>query len=80
MTLPTLETLEGRITALRALLARLVANAADRDSLLALLDERSVMQDGQEDPGAVPSDAARIDGAQADEFRLLAEAVRRQPR
>lgn len=78
MSHPTLETLEGRLTAQRALLARLVALSADRDSLMALLEDRSVMRDGQEDPGAVPSDALRIEGALADEYRLLADAVRRQ--
>jgi hypothetical protein len=79
MTHPALDILEGRLSAQRALLARLVVRSADRDSLLAFLDDASLLQDGQEDPGAVPSDEARIAAARAEECRLLAEAVRRQP-
>jgi hypothetical protein len=69
--------LEGRLTAHRAVLAALVAASPDRTALTALLQDRSVMRDGQEDPGAVPTEAVRIEGALADEFRLLAEAVAR---
>lgn len=79
MTHPALDILEGRLMAQRALLARLVVLSADRDSLLTLLDDSSLMQDGQEDPGAVPAKEARVAGARAEECRLLAEAVRRRP-
>ncbi len=75
---PTIETLEGRLAAQRAVLAHLVALSVDRDRLLVLLEDRSIMREGQEDPGAVPTDALRIEGAMADEFRLLADEVRRQ--
>lgn len=75
---PTLEMLEGRLIAQRMLLARLVAQSPGHAALLAFLDDRSVMRDGQEDPGAVPTDALRIEGALADEFRLLAMEARRR--
>lgn len=73
-----IDPLEGRLTAHRAVLAALVAASPDRNALLELLHDRSIMHDGQEDPGAVPTEAVRIEGALADEFRLLAEAVARQ--
>jgi hypothetical protein len=78
-----LEALEGRLMAQRKLIALLVAEL-DRDGradrLWAFLDERSQFQDGEEDPGVVPSGALATEGAVSDEVRLIAEAARRYAR
>ncbi|WP_096785980.1 hypothetical protein [Rhodobacter sp. CZR27] len=73
------ETLEGRLIAQRKVIARLVALAGD-EALRAWLEERSVMQDQQEDPGAVPSPGVGIEVAIAEEIRHIRdEAERHRP-
>lgn len=76
------ESVEGRLIAHRQLLSRVVAILADdprgRD-LLAFLEERSVFQGYEEDPGAVPSPEHAIQLAAAEEFRLVAERAKGSP-
>jgi hypothetical protein len=69
--------LEGRILAHRSLLVELLRHLPE-DRVLPLLDwmeERTHLLDGQEDPGAVPSPAAGLELARADEFRMLKRLV-----
>ncbi len=77
---PTLQGLEGRLMAQRKVLALIVAELAaggGAERIWSFLDERSQFQDGEEDPGAVSSPELAIEGAVADELRLIAEAARR---
>lgn len=69
--------LEGRLLAQRAVLARFVClmPEADRQQMLAWLDDRQILRDGQEDPGAVPVEAAAPEFARSDEFRLLRQLI-----
>lgn len=69
--------LEGRLLAHRRLLARLIALLPEegRQTLLDWMDAREVMFDGQEDPGAVPTEGLAQSMGMADEFRLIAEAA-----
>jgi hypothetical protein len=70
--------LEGQIIAHRRLLARLIdaLDAAQRRALLRWIDEREILRDGQEDPGAVPTGAEILPLSTAAEFRELAEMLR----
>lgn len=77
MTAQTLSQLEGRMNALRQILALLVANHPDREAILELARERSVMNDGQEDPGAVPTTGVTAGTALAEEYRIFVEEVGR---
>ena len=80
---PTQASLEGRLIAQRQLLALIVAvldGGGQADRLWSFLEERSQFQDGEEDPGVLPSSAAAIEGAVADELRLIAETARRYAR
>lgn len=65
--------LEGRLLAHRRLLVELLRSlpSARRAELMAWLDERSIYQDGQEDPGAVPGEGIELELARADEFQVL---------
>lgn len=75
---PSPAALEGRLLAHRQLLAALIRTLpeAARAELMTLLQDRSVLSDGQEDPGAVPTDGLAVGLALADEFRLLTELAR----
>ena len=79
----SIDSLEGRLLAQRKLIALIVA-ALDRegraDGVWRFVEERSQFDDGEEDPGVVPSAAAGIEGALASELRLIAEAARRYAR
>jgi hypothetical protein len=66
-------TSEGRLLALRQVVAMLVAGQ-DCAAILDTLDDAG--RDGQEDPGAVPTEAFAIEGALAEERRLLAREIR----
>lgn len=71
--------LEGQLLAHRRLLARIVIAFCGRDDGAALrdfLEERQVLRDGQEDPGAVPVEALSVEFAVAEEFRALSDAVK----
>ena len=74
----TRDDLEGRVLAHRRML-QLIVNALGGtpagERIEALLAERSTLQDGQEDPGAVETDGMGVELAVADEFRLIAEGI-----
>lgn len=77
MTEPTLAALQARLDAQRRLLARIVA-ALDphaRQPLIDWLEQRDVMHDGQEDPGAVPTDGLAQGMALSEEYRLILRLV-----
>ncbi|MFN3275222.1 MAG: hypothetical protein ACK41U_11160 [Paracoccus sp. (in: a-proteobacteria)] len=67
--------LEARLLAHRRVLAQLVASLpqSDRRTLTDWIDTRTVMRDGQEDPGAVPVEDAAEELALADEYRRIAD-------
>lgn len=72
---------EGRLIAHRQLLSLIVAaldGPAGAD-VRAFLEEHSVFQDGQEDPGAVATPEAAIGLAISDELRLISERSRGTP-
>jgi hypothetical protein len=66
-------TTEGRLIALRQALA-LIAAGKPPDAIAAALD--APVQDGQEDPGAVPNPAFGIEAAIAEERRRIAAEIR----
>ncbi|MFN4128395.1 MAG: hypothetical protein ACK4GC_01040 [Paracoccaceae bacterium] len=70
-----LASLEARLSAHRRLLAQLIAHLpqADRRALTDWIDTRTIMHDGQEDPGAVPVEDGAEALALADEYRLIAD-------
>lgn len=75
---PPPSSLEGRMLAHRQLLVLLVQALPARQQQMILdhLGARSVFQDGQEDPGAVPGEALALGYALADENRMLARLLR----
>lgn len=77
-----LDQIEGRLLAQRRLLAQMLAAMPDtqRRQMLDWLDARSVMRDGQEDPGVVPADGMAEAMALADEYRAIADLVAPLPR
>lgn len=66
--------LEGRILAHRRILARLIAALPqdERASMMQWMEQREVMRDGQEDPGAVQTEGNALELAMADEFNRVA--------
>lgn len=72
------EALESRLLAHRQLLALLIAALEAHGEAGAILDfeERQTLQDGQEDPGAVPAKALTFSLAMSDEFREVERPVR----
>lgn len=70
---PLHPTAEGRLIAQRQVLAMLISGR-DKSDILQWLEE--AMRDGQEDPGAVESDAFAIEGALAEERQALAREIR----
>lgn len=70
--------LEGRLLAHRRILQLMVSALAGSpagERVEALLRERAVLQDGQEDPGAVETLGMGFELALADEFRRIAEGI-----
>ncbi len=68
--------LEGRLLAHRRILQLMVSALTGTpagDRIRELLAERSTLQDGQEDPGAVETAGMALELALADEFRRIAE-------
>ncbi|MDK8872822.1 hypothetical protein [Paracoccus sp. SSJ] len=65
--------LEGRLIAHRRMLEKLLdlSSAEMRAEMLAWLEDREVMLDGQEDPGVVSGPEAALELALSDEMRLL---------
>lgn len=76
--IPTPPGLEGRLLAHRKLLARLMAglDEARWQAMEEWLAEREVLQDGQEDPGAVPGDALGFALGLSNELHAVAEMAR----
>lgn len=77
MTQNTPTALEGRILAHRRILARLISALPDddRESMMQWMEQREVMRDGQEDPGAVQSEGNALELAMADEFNRVSIVV-----
>ena len=75
MTDPIDPRLEGRLLALRHILAQIAAGQTG-DALLERL--LSAQADGQEDPGAVPTEAFALDGALAEEKRQFVRELERR--
>jgi hypothetical protein len=70
--------LEGRLLAHRRMLQLIVGALAETTSgkrVQALLRDRSTMQDGQEDPGAVETAGMGVELAMAEEFRRTVEGI-----
>ncbi|MCV2447758.1 hypothetical protein [Paracoccus sp. DMF] len=72
-----LDALEGRLIAHRRLLAQLLALSPPglRAALLEWLEDREIMPDGQEDPGALDPEGAALELALSDEMRLIHGAL-----
>lgn len=70
----TIMALEGRILAHRRLLAQLLAILPEAEWKLMAdwLSESTLLQDGQEDPGAVPIEGLELELTMAEEYRELA--------
>lgn len=81
MTGHTYEQLDARLDAqrraLRWLLARVVTSDELFDDLMANLDQPSIPQDHQEDPGAVPTEAFGAMAAYTAEIRAILDPVKR---
>lgn len=76
----SIESVEGRLLAQRKVLALILARMLRQDGgrdLRDALDTLSVMQDHQEDPGAVPDGPEIIEGAIAVEIREIVRAASR---
>ena len=73
-----IDALEGRLLAHRRLLVQLLARLPPTtgENLIDWLAERTLPQDGQEDPGAVPTEGMGLELAMADEYRQLAQLTR----
>jgi hypothetical protein len=72
------EALEGRLIAHRRILQLILSELAGTpagDRVLSLLRERSTLQDGQEDPGAVETLGLGLELAVAEEFRRTVETL-----
>lgn len=74
----TEDTIEGRLLAHRRVLQLVIAELGRTpggEQLIEMLRERSTLQDGQEDPGAVETPGMGIGLAAAEEYRLLVEGI-----
>ncbi|WP_136685455.1 hypothetical protein [Falsirhodobacter xinxiangensis] len=71
----SLHKLEGMIAAHRKLLAQIVLSLPQSAALTAALEDRGVMRDGQEDPGAVPTDGLALELAIAEEMNRIRNIV-----
>ncbi|MGQ7843758.1 hypothetical protein ACUNV4_04735 [Granulosicoccus sp. 3-233] len=75
------EEVEGRLSAHRYILSHLLAKLSpepgQQKGLIDWLDERASVNDGEEDPGAVIVQGYAEQQARADEFRIIAEDLRR---
>jgi hypothetical protein len=70
--------IEGRLLAHRRILQLIVGVLGDTpagERVRALLRERSTLQDGQEDPGAVETAGMGVELALAEEFRRVVDGV-----
>ena len=74
------EGLEGRLLAHRRVLQLILGELAGSlagERVESLLRERSVLQDGQEDPGAVETTGMGLELAVAEEFRRIVDGLPR---
>ncbi|MFO1143372.1 MAG: hypothetical protein U1E59_13460 [Amaricoccus sp.] len=74
------EILEGRLLAHRRILQLIVSELAqtpEGQRVEALLRERSTLNDGQEDPGAVETAGVSLELAIAEEFRSVVDGAQR---
>jgi hypothetical protein len=74
------EAVEGCLLAHRRILQLIIGELAGTSAgerIEGLLRERSTMQDGQEDPGAVETDGIGVELAVAAEFRRVVEGLPR---
>jgi hypothetical protein len=72
------ETVEGRLLAHRRILQLIVGEIAGTpagERVRLLLRDRSTLQDGQEDPGAVETPGMGIELAAAEEFRSVVDGL-----
>lgn len=72
------KTMEGRLLAHRRILQLVLhelANTPTGERIERLLQQRSTLQDGQEDPGAVETAGLGIELAAAEEFRQIVEGL-----
>ncbi len=80
----TVEGLDARLDAqrrvLRWVLRRMVTTPEQFDDLIAHLDQPRIPQDGQEDPGAVPTEAFGAMSAFNAEMRAILDPVKRAHR
>lgn len=70
--------LEASVIAHRRLLAKLVdlLGPPERDVMLQWIDDRQILHDGQEDPGAIPSEAAVLPLSIAAEFQEIRALIK----
>ena len=74
------EALEGRLLAHRRVLQLILGELAGSlasERIESLLRERSMLQDGQEDPGAVETAGMGLELAVAEEFRRIVDGLPR---
>jgi hypothetical protein len=72
------EVLEARLLAHRRLLQIIIGELAGTDAeerLREFLHDRTTLQDGQEDPGAVVASGIGLELAVAEEFRSIVEGL-----
>ena len=67
------ESFEGRFLAHRKVLALLLAELSASARLREYLEQRSMFQGHEEDPGVLPSAEFAFEAAVAEELRLIAE-------
>ena len=76
MAAETIGSLEGRLMAHRKVMAMLLEHCGDANGLREALEARLEVQDHEEDPGVVTSEAFAIEAAIADELRLIMDAAK----
>jgi hypothetical protein len=72
-----MEELEGRLSAQREILIAFLAAylSNDHEKLTKRLRDETVFMDGEEDPGAIPSEAYAFEAARSDEIRSILRAA-----
>jgi hypothetical protein len=73
----TMEELEGRLSAQREILIAFLAAylSGSHETLNARLRDETIFMDGEEDPGAMPSEAFAFEAARASEIRAILKAA-----
>ena len=73
------EAMEGKLNAYRGVLISLLSVLVDDEKFRPLfeeLDNDTIFQDGEEDPGTIPSEGYATDAAAAAEIRSLIDAAK----